>query len=140
MAGICFYFEPNDVDVWSGRRLDLDAWNYAAKAGGVDRMVVINLTDQVIRTPDSDLAEFRVVDAMPPLDRAVYLVGPGEAAGASPLWTFDHDVDWYCFGPAQGWQFPVSPKLHVPQANRGALHSVHVATAVMLHRHHVRNP
>ena len=37
MAGIVFWFENNDRDVFSGRQVDLDAWRYAIKAGGLDK-------------------------------------------------------------------------------------------------------
>jgi hypothetical protein len=137
MAGLCFYFEDADVDVWSGK--NLDAWNYAAKAAGdIDRMIVINRTDQLISPPDADLTQFEVLSELPSLERAVYLVGPSQAGlDAASLWSFDHDVDWYVFGPASGWE-PGHPRLHVPQAGIGALHAVHIASVVMLHRYHVR--
>lgn len=139
MAGLCFFFEAEDVDVWSGK--NLDAWNYAAKAAGdIDRMLVINRTDQTLLSPDADLASFEVVAELPALERAVYLIGPREDnSEAINLWKFNHDIDWYVFGPAMGWTKPMVPGVYVPQNGVGALHSVHIASVVMLHRYFVRN-
>lgn len=128
MAGICFYFEESDVDVWSGK--NLDAWNYAAKAAGdIDKMIVINRTSQEIKTPDADL-DFKVVSELPELENSVKICCPWK--GGISLWEYDHSADWYIFGPSEGWD---SGDVHIPTAGRGALHSVHAATVVMCHRY-----
>jgi len=134
MAGICFYFEETDVDVWSGK--NLDAWNYAAQASGdIDRMIVVNRTNTVVRSPNTDLVSFEVVTNLPELQNAVYCVAPNERRSDTiELWGFDHNVEWYCFGPASGWPTPPLFTLTVPQANVGALHAVHIASVVLLHR------
>lgn len=139
MAGLVFYFESADVDVWSGK--NLDAWNYAAQAAGdITRMIVVNKTDQVLRTPDAGLEDFRVVQELPLLRNAAYFVGPGERKPSTvPLWSFPHDVDWYVFGPAAGWPRPFDRTVTVPQAGLGALHAVHVATTALLHRYAVKH-
>ena len=135
MAGICFFFEPSDVDVWSGK--DLDAWNYAIKlAGDIDRMIVVNKTEQTIQSPDRAL-DFSVVDTLPELENACYLTPPWKESES--MWDFDHNVDWYVFGPASGWAEAPGKMICIPQAGLGAPHSVHVATTVMFHRYHVRN-
>lgn len=142
MTGICFFFEPSDVDVWSGK--NLDAWNYAIKAAGdIDKMIVINKTDQTIKSPDKTL-DFQVVDKIPILPNAYILTTPWDLENQSiSLWDCDHQCDWYIFGPASGWQ-GVLPSMDgeinvsIPQSGLGALHSVHIASAVMLHRYHVR--
>lgn len=136
MAGLCFYFEPEDIDVWSGK--NLDAWNYAAKvAGDIDKMIVVNKTSQDIPSPDKSI-DFKVVSDLPDLDRACYLTPPWHD-GIS-MWEFDHDADWYVFGPASGWRSrPGDNMVVIPQAGQGAVHSVHAATAVMFHRYYVRN-
>ena len=137
MAGLCFYFEDYDVDVWSGH--DLDAWNYAAKtAGDITKIIVVNKTDQLIRSPDSSLELFEVVQELPKLPNSIKCVGPNEKGpNAISLWDFSHDVDWYIFGPAAGWGGQVDG-LNIPQAGRGALHSVHACTVIMTHRYHVK--
>jgi hypothetical protein len=132
MAGIAFFFEENDTDVYSGRRIDLDQWYYASQLpGDIDRLLVVNLTDQKLATPNADI-HFEVVPLLPPLERAVYLC----PHGVESLWEFDHDVDWYVFGPAGGWHgYNCERTLAVPQANNGHCHSAHVMTTVMFHRY-----
>ena len=135
MAGICFFFEPYEIDVWSGK--DLDAWNYAVKVSGdIDRMIVVNKTFLEIPSPDKAM-EFQVVKELPVLGNAVFFTPPWHEA--EPLWSFDHDVDWYVFGPAAGWGAqPPDRMVSIPQAGLGAVHSVHAATTVMFHRYYVR--
>jgi len=134
MAGICFFFESSDVDVWSGK--NLDAWNYAMKcAGDIDKMIVINRTPQHVQSPDTDV-QCTVVNELPILSNAVYFVGPNEQTETTiSLWQFDHNVEWYCFGPAGGWKMINCRTVTIPQAGRGALHAVHVASVVMFHRY-----
>jgi len=139
MAGICFFYEDSDVDVWSGH--NLDAWNYAIKAsGGINKIIVVNKTDQVLNTPDGNL-DFQVVSELPILEDAIYLVCPWEANESSiSLWDYDHSADWYIFGPARGWVSEPREKaqtIHIPQSGIGALHSVHIASVVMMHRYKV---
>ena len=42
MSGLVFYFENNDIDVWSGRKMDLDAWNYNCKIGNINDVIIVN--------------------------------------------------------------------------------------------------
>lgn len=136
-ANICFFYEDNDVDVWSGRHTDLDAWNYAARAAGsIDRIVVVNRTSEVL-TPGGS---FEVVEDYPVMEGLVAkFVGPGEGGTPVSLWSFMHEVDWYAFGPASGWSSELVADLDVvvPQSGMAALHSVHIASLVLLHRYHV---
>lgn len=139
MAGICFFYEDSDVDVWSGK--NLDAWNYAVKAAGdVDSMIVVNRTSQIITTPEGSL-KFQVVSELPMLENAIYLACPWEnKTNQISLWDYDHSADWYVFGPAKGWksmQLPPHQSVYIPQAGRGALHAVHIASVVMMHRYGV---
>lgn len=138
MVGVAFYFEPNDVDVWSGRRLDLDAWNYAIKAAGdVDRVIIVNHTEEPLRSFDDDL-DVCIVDVLPPLDGLVAsIIAPSEeATHKTSLWRLGHsEIDWYVFGPASGWGEEVYWGVYVPTANDLALHAVHVASIVMTHRY-----
>jgi len=135
MAGLCFFYEAEGIDVWSGR--GVYAWNIAAKAAGdIDTIIVVNRTTERLASPDARM-NFQVVGLMPDLPNAVYCVGPGEkGSDYTSLWNFDHNVDWYCFGPATGW-FPSGPKLHIPMAS-GAFHSVHAASVIMAHRYFVK--
>lgn len=138
MAGIAFYFEDNDTDVYSGRRVDLDAWNYASKvAGDIDRAVVVNLTDQDLRSFDRSM-DIEIVSELPDLPgRVTRLVPPWRGDHTTiNLWRFDHMTDWYVFGPADGFE-AAGPHVTIPQAGTGAMHSVHAATVVMAHRYGV---
>ena len=61
MAGIVFFYEDYDVDVFSGTHESLLPWNYACKiAGDIDAVRVINKTGQTIQSFDMSL-DFQVV-------------------------------------------------------------------------------
>jgi hypothetical protein len=140
MVGICFYFESYDKDVWSGRRIDLDAWNYAAKAvGDVDRIIVINKTFSEIKNPDSGTFDFKVVTEIPKLEgKIIKVCCPWDKCkNLKSLWDFDHNVDWYVFGPADGWREEIENGVYIPQNGKAALHSTHVASTVLFHRYEV---
>jgi hypothetical protein len=144
MAGIVFFFEDNDVDIFSGRRIDLSAWNYAIKsAGDVDRVIVVNKTDKALPSIDSDFLQFEIISELPILSGHVTrIICPWDNADIKiPLWDFNHNTDWYVFGPAGGWGRYATPSngVYIPMANSGALHSVHIASAVMLHRFGVKS-
>jgi len=142
MAGIVFYFEDEYTDIYSGTLDSLYAWNHAIKtAGDIDRVIIVNMTEVEIKTIDADL-DFQVVDSLLELDgKVAYLVCPWDSIRSSvSLWDFDHDVDWYVFGPASGWGSLLKDKengLVLPQHGLASCHSVHVATAVMFHRYQV---
>lgn len=140
MAGVCFYFEDNDRDVYSGRRIDLDAWNYAIKAAGdVDQACVVNRAVADLSSPDPERIVFDEVGEDFDPANSIKLVTPWQAApGSVSLWDFDHDVEWYLFGPAAGWTGESG--LYIPQAGQAALHSIHIASVVLMHRYHVLNP
>lgn len=141
MAGICFYFEDSDVDVWSGK--DLDAWNYACKvAGDIDKAYIINKTDQVLEPFDVNM-DFQVFGSLAEAEAAMtgnkmYLTCPWNIGNQSSIVGHDHLVDWYLFGPAAGWQKSIDG-FYIPQGGHGAVHSVHAATVVMFHRYWTLN-
>lgn len=127
--------------MWSGRDIDLDAWNYAIKAAGdIDRVVVVNRTAQTLRTFDAGL-NFRVVSVEVPVlpGEVVHVACPWDRAKKkTPLWVFPHNVDWYVFGPSEGWCGRYLDRaVYIPQAGKAAMHAVHVASAVMFHRYGV---
>lgn len=138
MAGLVFFFEDNDRDVWSGRRIDLDAWNYAAKlSGDIDRIIVVNRTDEALTTFDASL-DIQFTTAIPVLDGVTcQVVCPWNRVTSQSLWGFDHLVDWYLFGPAEGWvdDFFADKFIHIPQYDENATHSVLMVSTVMFHRH-----
>jgi hypothetical protein len=138
LAGIAFFFEDNDTDVYSGRRVDLDAWNYASKmSNDIDRAIIVNRTDQKLQSFDRAM-DIEIVDTLPELDGTVTrVVTPWSADDDTvELYDFDHRTDWYVFGPAAGFS-PDGSSVTIPQAGRGAMHSVHTASVVMAHRHFV---
>lgn len=142
MAGIVFYFEDRDIDVFSGSQDCLGAWNNAIKlCRGIDRVVIVNQSGVVLKSFDSSL-EIEVVSKMPEnlSGTIAQLMCPWRINGeAVSLWGLEHAViDWYLFGPASGWGLhPDNMPVIIPQDGIGACHSVHIATVVMAHRHHV---
>lgn len=138
MAGVCFFFEESDVDVWSGK--NLDAWNYAFKmAGDINRIHVINRTNQVIQNPDSsvDFTTSKKLSDWEYSGKVAMLLPPWRNPDQS-LWNFNHNVDWYVFGPALDFvSVPDASVVTIPMCGQGALHAVHAATVVMAHRYHV---
>lgn len=133
MAGIVFYFEDKDTDVWSGR--EITAWYHAIKcAGDIDTMIIVNNTDQHITSPDQSL-RFSTVKELPELEGTVtYLEVNDESVSQVDLWDFDHNTDWYVFGPAMGWHPRKNNSLTVSQNFTGHCHSIHIAYVVMMHR------
>lgn len=144
MAGICFFFESYDTDVWSGH--NLDAWIYACKAAGdIDRIIVINKTKQKVPRPDLSLGYDEVKsieEAIEIMDGHItQIVCPWDFEKTEELWSYDHNTDWYIFGPATGWvrKDVGDAKVTVPQAGIGACHSVHIATVILMNRFGVLN-
>jgi len=141
MAGIVFYFEDNDTDVWSGRRIDLDVWNYNCKIGGITKAIVVNKTSEDLITFDSNM-DVTFMDNMPTLSGTVaQLVTPTEVSGTTSLWEFDHQVDWYVFGPAGGWggNHFGDILLTIPETTSVYHHSVFVGATIMFHRDSIIN-
>lgn len=140
MAGVCFYFEDEDVDVWSGK--NLDAWNYACMAAGdIDKIVVINKTQQALTTPGGQY-DFKTVTSLEDANLQgviAQIVCPWNDFNLTELWDFSHAVDWYVFGPAAGWGSIDIGDVHVtiPVHGLAAMHSVHAASVVLAHRYKV---
>lgn len=139
MAGVCFYFEDEDVDVWSGK--DLDAWNYACMAAGdIDELVVIDRSRNGAPRSPGRQYNYRTVTSLEEANLQgviAQVVCPWNGFPTISLWDFDHKVDWYVFGPAAGWRGQAYGDVNVtiPMAGMGAPHSVHAATAVLMHRY-----
>jgi hypothetical protein len=140
MAGVAFFFEEFDTDVYSGRLGFLDAWNYAfLAAGDITDVVIINRTDLVPILPVnyriqivSSEEEFL---ALASGDRITYIGAYNEFEETTSLWDFDHKTDWYFFGHAHGHKAPTG--VTIPTARNTVFHSVHAATVVMTHRYEV---
>lgn len=135
MAGICFHFEPDTVDVFSGREQDIHAWIYAAQIpGDITDMVMINSSGWTPKGLDGKF-NWKIVPEMPDLPgRVTYLVTDKGHGGDLSLWNFNHKTDWYAFGPAGGWGDDRNG-VNIPQANPlVALHALHIAPTVMFDR------
>ncbi|MEK6829395.1 MAG: hypothetical protein AABY15_04655 [Nanoarchaeota archaeon] len=140
-SGIVFFFENNDIDVWSGRNLDLDAWNYNCKIGGINKAIIVNKTDQIIPLFDADM-NIEIVSEIPNLvGHITQLVVPGEGAQSESLWDFDHQTDWYVLGPASGWggNHFANKFIHLPQSSTAMHHSIFIGAVIAFHRVHILN-
>lgn len=133
MFGVCLHFEPHDRDVWSGRALDLDAWRYALRAFGGDRLAVVNLAGDRLAVHDERIE----VEEHPDLDsfvaahrgeRLVYV----ELGGPS-LIDYQHPAEcWYVFGGTT----VTLPRADVTVPMSGVvLHPVHVEQIVLWDRY-----
>lgn len=141
MPGIVFYFENTDKDVYSGRETDLDAWRYAAySAGDITDLIVINESSTVLDPENLDLNfNWQIVSSMPALTGTVTkVVCPWESGNHTSLWDFDHNTDWYVFGPASGWAGP-QDGVCIPQSGQASEHSAHIMSTIMFHRYKVIN-
>jgi len=141
-VGIVFFFEENDVDVWSGRNVDLDAWNYNCKIADIKKAIIVNKTEQDIQTFDVDM-DIQIVTSLPLLTgHTTQIVCPWENTPTQKtnLWEFDHNTDWYVFGPSSGWanNYFGDSYLTIPQNGLGAHHSVFVATSIMFHKYNIK--
>ena len=139
-SGIVFYFESNDVDVWSGRDYDLSAWNYACKVADIKKAIIINKCEREIFSFDAGM-DIQIVSSSPENleGHITQIVCPWEETPSDKieLWDFDHQTDWYLFGSANGWvgNYSADSYVTIPQEGIGAVHSVHAATTVMFHRY-----
>jgi len=138
MAGICFYFEDYDTDVWSGH--DLDAWNYACKiAGDIDSAIIINKTEQTIQSFDRSM-NIQIVNTLEEAQaimsgEIMYMVCPWEVGNHTSILNNPHTANWYVLGPGDGWGNQAPDGVWIPQAGMGAVHSVHLITVLMFHRY-----
>jgi len=137
MVGIVFYFENYDIDIFSGREIDLSAWNNVCKIANIKKAIIINKTYNKIIPFDADM-DIKIVNEFPELTgKITQLVCPWEETPTEKieLWDFDHDTDWYIFGPASGWKEYYGNKfITIPQHGYGASHALHVATTIAYHR------
>ena len=138
MAGICFFFENKNVDIFSGCRHSLDAWNYALLAGGgITDVAIINHTD--LHLTFNRQFNFTIYPHVSAFNSAVYdqtvtyIGAENEFTNVTSIWDFDHNTDWYMFGPAHGHTKHESG-VSIPG---GVFHSVHAASVVMAHRYKV---
>lgn len=128
MVSLAFYFQHHDLDVFSGRRQDVDAWNYSAKSGEIDEIIMADETGNNwktdSRTPHRFVADLNDLEGV-----VAYFCPHGETS----LWSLDHSkIDVYAFGPASGWDSrPRELTVRIPGIE---IHAQHAASVAMAHR------
>ncbi len=143
MAGVVFWFQSQDKDVFSCRPIDLDAWRYAIKSGGINQARCFNETplplffdqDFDFEIAGSNLDDFR--DWAKDKSNLIILQCEWSCPeSAIPLSEVDHSkVDWYVFGRGSGLPNNLPGQyVYLPQDGLGGLHPVHTASAVLLRR------
>lgn len=142
MVGVCFHYEEYDSDVFSGRPVILDAWNYAISAAGdVTEVCIINKTAQTLKFNEKfDLKVFGTCQEFLEYSKSrkvTNVVAPGEVDQPTSLWEFDHVTDFYLFGSTADRLS--GGGIIIPTAGVAAFHPVHAATVVLSHRFGVHN-
>ena len=142
MVGVCFHYEEYDSDVFSGRPVILDAWNYAILAAGdVSEVCIINTTPQTLHFNEKfDLKVFGSCQEFLEYSKGrkvTNVVAPGEVENATSLWEFDHVTDFYLFGSTADRLS--GGGITIPTAGSAAFHPVHSATVVLTHRYGVHH-
>jgi hypothetical protein len=128
MVSLAFYFQHHDLDVFSGRRQDVDAWNYSAKSGEINEIIMADETNNNWTT-DGDVPH-QFVDDLSNLPGTVAYFCPH---GETSLWSLDHAaIDVYAFGPASGWDKRERQlTVYIPGIE---IHAQHAAAIAMAHR------
>ena len=93
MSGLCFYFEENDIDVWSGRAIDLDAWFTTAHIWGFDELAVINTTDRKMPTHREGLSEYRDWTSFLLKSAGEKIIVDVPGSHVMSLWNYDHALE-----------------------------------------------
>lgn len=104
-------------------------------------MIVLNRTKNSLMTPNSKISfeDRKETDGdLTFLHGSVaYFVPPSDKRVTTDLWNFEHDVDWYFFGPAQTFYFEKrSFDFVVTIPIPVQYHAIHAASVVMAHRHY----
>ncbi len=149
--GIVVPFELNDIDVWSGREIDLDAYRYTLKGFGLNKLIVINLAGAKLPTSkafDQEM-DYRVLDTYEEFFEQE--LGRSQLTLFEPQWEFgshyaptalqdlSHSKEgWYVFGPAMGfdksWVDLDIRYSYMPMIPRCAWHTTHLVAAVLWDR------
>lgn len=155
--GLCFHFETTDRDLWSGRKIDLDAWQTMCVAFDVKKVVCIDLAgwahiDWPQGGPDlkivKSLEEFEEYAGEDSLERRIYVETPWTVPkeNSPPITPYrsinltTDDIYWLIIGPSAGIK-PSSNRKHyytVPQEGgkngKGpSLYPVHMASVPLSH-------
>lgn len=152
MVAAVFHFEDQDLDVWSGRDIDLDIWRYNTKMFGIDTLIMI---DQV---PDGGtlyqhLDEEQKFERFTSIDDFLQAHPQGEKVWFETPWSFPSSITpiklnnfqhpantsdvFYIFGPATGFNIAENDSrtwVTIPQVTQGATHSSFLAPIVFYDR------
>jgi len=136
MATLVFYFEDSTFDVYSGKVVDLSAWNHACKVADIKNAIIINKSSQNITTFDADM-DIQIVEEIPLFEGNVtQLVTPTEISEATSLYDFNHETDYYVIGPASGWKgnYFSDNYIFIPQHTTAAAYGLIAGSVVMYDR------
>jgi len=147
MAKVCIYYQPYDIDTFSGNPERLYAWSYAFQSvGDITDLKIIDSVGISYPTGISSSIKTEVIKDFPDFgnETVTQLVCPWNQPPKESisLWNFDHDTDWYFFGPASGWkeeEYIGDNYVHIPTHGNTEFHSLHVGTVVMTHRYKTLN-
>ncbi len=149
MKAAVFFFETCDVDVWSGRQIDLDAWRYNTKMFGLDTLIMIDKIPGGSKYQHFDeeqkffrYTEISEFEAAHPNLHQYWFESPWsfpKSVIPTKLRDLKHAKDdvAYIFGPAVGFQIPEGDKkswVTVPQKGLGATHAIFLAPIVFYDR------
>lgn len=122
--------------------------------GDIDEMIVINMTDFAPANPAEVIGRglgngFTVVQS---LEQAQAVIGEDRVTQAVCPWNFgrqatdlrdyQHETDWYVFGPAIGWggHDMGSDKITIPVPDDTPMFSVQAAAVIFSHRYATMKP
>jgi len=144
--GIVVPFQSYDADVWSGRPIDFDAYRYAIKAFGLNKLRVINTS--VLSLPGKETfdqgldfgvyntyAEFFSDNTAGPFTCFEMLGSIPAGQVGIPLHELRHQTTgWYVFGPTGGMRagdVPDATWAYIPAAPNLSFHTTHAAAMVL---------
>lgn len=129
--GLCFHFENNERDMWSGRAIDLDLWRVPAKAQGIAKFAIIDESDCRYRWTDSEVT-LEEYDSLEDFEKAhvgdqlVYVERRKTVSGLPNHYDVRHypfnfdEMTWFIVGPASGLRPADSDErtwVYLPQIN-----------------------
>lgn len=123
MIGLCFYYEPQYIDEYSGFELMLHFWRLTGKAYNVKDFSIISEID----VPDlhDESINISVYKTFEEFENSVEgNIVKLSGVGGTSLYV-PEGFTWYCFGPAQGFP-PNKEDVKLDYPNDNNLHAVQV--------------
>ena len=137
MGTLVIHFEDNDMDVWSGRKLDIDMWKTSCFNWGIEELRIVDLRTDKSWQPQEPMLNLKwygsLNQALEGLENLVYI----DIHGNESLWEFTHSEDMvYVIGASYGFlETPVGTRVVIPQIGNDEMHSTHIAAMVLAHRY-----